>query len=411
MPILQTIGNSSAIAWGRLKRVLGLHWLIQNTGSGYGVKTHGRNGNVYYQTYSVTRKLTKNGEFVWGRAFGAGNVNALSTDSSENVYIAGPSGFFVAKFNTNGTVQWQRNLANGTSDNAQDLVASSGGTSYVAGQRSIGGAAYAVIAAVDTNGTTLWSQYNTSSTTYFNAIGLSEATNLVAAVGGYSSGSGVQIVVFNTSGVLQWQRSITTTNATSIYGMGCTMDSSGNVYVTGMAGDPRKNFIIKYNSSGSVQWYKQLEVVGTYSTNDYGTPGVDSAGNIYLSLYYDYNNVDNPNYGGGFAKFNSSGALQFVRKTNVVTGYLRLSVAPDGTVVVMGTAGLLKANGDGSGLGTYGTFTYASSSLVATVPSFLSFNTSGFGYSSASYSSVASSYSSSNPTISPTIEYIGTEVG
>ena len=412
MPLLQTLGNNAALAWGRLKRILKLNWVIQNIGSGYGIKTLGKLGNLYYQTYGSTVKLTKNGEFGWARSLGAGNVYTLSADTAENIYIAGPSNFLVAKFNSSGTIQWQRNLSNGTSDGAQDMVANSIGTTYTVGKKTVGSNNYGVITCTDSGGSVVWSQYNTSVSTDYQAVGYVAAGAFTAVAVGYTSGLGaVSVVAFaGGSGAVQWQRTITPTDGQIILTSGCVMDSSGNVYVTGASGSPRHSFIVKYNSTGTFIWAKQLEVSGVYSYNDYGTPGVDSAGNIYLSLYVDNNNIDGANNGGGFAKFDSSGNLLLIRKINNVNGWLRMNVASDGTVALMGTAGVAKLNGDGSGLGTYPGFTYASSSLTATTPSF-NYAGSSYSFSSAGYSAVASSYSVSTSSVSPSVQYIGTEVG
>ena len=72
-------------------------------------------------------------------------------------------------------------------------------------------------------------------------------------------------------------------------GHGVTTDSSGNIFVTGQTwggldgntnSGVRDIFLVKYNSTGTKQWTKQL---GT-SSLDYGN-GVtsDSSGNIYVT--------------------------------------------------------------------------------------------------------------------------------
>ena len=104
--------------------------------------------------------------------------------------------------------------------------------------------------------------------------------------GNTNSGSlDIFLVKYNSSGTKQWTKQLGTSS--NDYGIGVTTDSSGNIYVTGYTGwglDGNTNsgsndiFLVKYNSSGTKQWTKQL---GT-SSNDYGI-GVttDSSGNIY----------------------------------------------------------------------------------------------------------------------------------
>ena len=77
--------------------------------------------------------------------------------------------------------------------------------------------------------------------------------------------------------------------ATNDYANGVATDSSGNVYVTGgtkggLDGNTSAGntdlFIVKYSSSGTKQWTKQLGSSGRDSANGVAP---DSSGNVYVT--------------------------------------------------------------------------------------------------------------------------------
>ena len=145
------------------------------------------------------------------------------------------------KYNSSGTKQWTKQLGTSSSDRGTGVATDSSGNVYVSG---------------------------------FTYGGLDGNTN----AGSWD----IFLVKYNSSGTKQWTEQLGTSSYESASGV--ATDSSGNVYVTGMTGgglDGNTNagitdlFVVKYNSSGTKQWTKQL---GSSSRDyDYGV-ATDSSG-------------------------------------------------------------------------------------------------------------------------------------
>jgi hypothetical protein len=290
-------------------------------------------GNVYLvglnnnatPTTAIVVKLDSTGAVTWARKLNvsAGNTQGfgIAIDSSENVYVCGTApnagntlgtGFLV-KYNSSGTIQWQRALVN--------------------------------------NG----------NLTRLNAVAVDNSGNvIVGGRGGVSTSNalpGLLLVKYNSSGTLQWQKAAyTSSNANVIKGLAC--DSSDNIYASGSLGAQTANYAGKFNSSGTLQWDQQ------WSSNNGGDGqelsngiGVDLSGNVY------YGGQTSIGSGviGYMVKTNSSGTVQFTNSTVIATNSGLLTgfvFSPDqtmqGATYYNGVFNyILKTPSDGSKTGTY----------------------------------------------------------
>jgi hypothetical protein len=286
-----------------------------------------------------------------GTIFNVGQ--AIAVDLTGNSYIAGysnsPQVCFLAKYNSTGIIQWQRILSSSASNTFKGVGVDSSGNVYLCGQYTdLSGYTGALIAKYDTSGTLQWQKsfgYNGVNSFGFNTIKVDSSGNFyVIGNGNYSpvTATGYAFIAkYDTSGTLQWQRSLDSSSSDS--GTGIGFDSSGNIYVciasNGISGSDYYTVVAKYNSSGAIQWQKSLGSSGI-SNLAYGIT-VDSSGNSYTISAYTPNGYDL-----GIAKYDTSGTLQWQRAIGS-TGYEGsngIAVDSSGNVYAIGYSSTVGSN-------------------------------------------------------------------
>ncbi len=224
-------------------------------------------------------KYDSNGVLIWlERAGGSDNDEALdiAVDDSGNCFITGyfegtaifnrdtvtSHGFydgFVAKYNSNGEVQWATSGGGAIDDDGSNSIATDVlGNCYITG--------------------------------YFEDSMTFDTTILVGK--GFSD---IFIAKFDGSGALQWVVQAGGVDNDVAYGI--STDGFGNCYVTGAfletayfgndsltSSGQDNGFIVKYNTAGSFQWAKQI----ISNTSALGTSiAVDDNNNVFLSGYFE----------------------------------------------------------------------------------------------------------------------------
>lgn len=133
----------------------------------------------------------------------------------------------------------------------------------------------------------------------------------------YNGGSSAALpACFSSSGGYIFQRQLTTTpSSTSVFMgyRGVAVDSSGNSYSTfglrNSAGTIDTGYLVKYNSSGTIQWQRQL--TATSNTVQAIAVGIESGGaNVYVGVSF----YVSGNQAFGIAKYSSAGVLQWQRQ-------------------------------------------------------------------------------------------------
>ena len=270
----------------------------------------------------------------------------VTTDSSGNIYVTGDTGegldgntnsgkqdIFLIKYSFSGTKQWTKQLRTSFNDEGFGVATDSSGNIYVTGDThgNLDGNTSCschdiFLIKYNSSGTKQWTkQLRTSSVDYGRGVITDSSGNIY--VTGHTSGgldgntnsgkNDIFLVKYNSSGTKQWTKQLGT--STFDVGYGVTTDSSGNIYVTGYTGGGLEGntssgsgdiFLVKYNSSGTKQWTKQLGTSGDDSGFGVTT---DSSDNIYVTGTTSGGLEGNTTSGSGdifLVKYNSSGIRQ-----------------------------------------------------------------------------------------------------
>ncbi len=220
----------------------------------------------YNTGYASVAKMSGSGAITWERRlYNSGNlltINAIKANSSGEVFAAGTywgvysvRNQFIVKWNSSGTIQWQRSWYTGSNSYGYAVAADTSGNSYFGGNLNNGSGA--MITKMNSSGTMIWSKYATlgGGTDYVQSMTTDVSDNLYAVVDSPAAGQTL-ILKYNSSGTHQWTRALNSRFvAGSGYG-GVTVDGTGNVYLTGSNGADA--YIIKYNSSGTIQWQRKI---------------------------------------------------------------------------------------------------------------------------------------------------------
>ena len=287
-------------------------------------------------TVSWQRKLSLTGATEIG-IYGSDQVaQSCAADSSGNVYITGfftnsggvRDGFLV-KYNSSGTIQWQRKInATGTTSvyNLRVTLNSSGTAVIVTTQWSKNSATASAVVAYNSSGVLQWQRILYTGS--YNSVSLvspivDSSGNIFISgsdqVGGTSKGT---LVKYDSAGTLQWQQGVTGANSLPFIGL----DSSGNIYCGG--GSPR---IAKFNSTGSLTWGYNFTVT---SSAGYGLAVDPTTGNLW-GVY------DNASSTITVNKFNNSGTNLNVNNIGI-SGQLAIGLIAGGTLGVSGYYGFTK---------------------------------------------------------------------
>ena len=349
----------------------------------------------------------------------------------------------VAKYNSSGTLQYQKFYGRNKTDAGQGVewfpleesysgcralsdgtFVASGGTTNHPGSNSLvytsGRNNNVMLTRWNSNGTVSWSKWISIDGTQNNATtqvsstgggigGVDSSNNIYFIASGGTNGSteGSYIIKFNSSGTVQFQKKISRIfvnpfNNTLTAWDSLTVSKSGDMYLKSYRGSGNDHGIVKLNSSGAVQWTKSFPGNGSDTTS----LKIDDQGNLWL-LSYDARLICVDSNGNIIRRMQitTSGAGGFTYGFTVDEGYITIIVAgrylgPQTTFTRENNLGVFRFEVSGINNGSYTHTNSDGSTLTVTVSSPSTSSASSYSNPSVSNSSQVSiiNYAGNTPT-------------
>ncbi len=314
-----------------------------NPGGSGGVLTSAGSFDIFVAKYSA------DGAFVWAKSMGGTGTDigfGVAVDDSGRVYVTGqfnstnaifgPGGsggtltsvgnydVFLAKYDSDGTFLWAKNMGGTGVDQPWKVAVDSAGNAYIVG--------------------------------YFAAVGAD--FNLGGSGGALTSGGNTDVFLakYDPNGVFLWAKSIGGPGADQ--GWGVAVDGAGSVYITGYfavsgadfnrggsggaltSSGGNDIFLVKYDLNGVFVWAKSMGGTGA----DIGRGvGVDGVGNVYVTGVFSANGADFNRGGSGGALISAGANDIFVAKFDI-GGTFSWAKSMGGSGGDIGTAVAVDAN-------------------------------------------------------------------
>lgn len=238
-------------------------------------------------------KYDTNAGLTWQRRLGGtgldtGTGGAVNSSGSVffggwgNTQTAGNADYLIGSYNTSGTIQWQRRFGGAQFESSYGAAIDASNNVYVAGNGNTqtAGGPDALLVKYNSTGTIQWQRrLGGANDQSFYAVETDASSNVFACGVNVTTGASI-VTKYDTSGTLQWQKTFSVNHAIS----SCTTDSAGNVYVGGAdrsygAGGGQ---ITKLDTNGNIIWARTLKN-GTANINSLHA---NSDGFLYVAGTY-----------------------------------------------------------------------------------------------------------------------------
>ncbi|MGK5093171.1 SBBP repeat-containing protein [Deltaproteobacteria bacterium TL4] len=353
-------------------------YLVGTTGGSLGNNTFHGETDLFLAKYSPDGHLlwvtqlgsmgTETGDGIMVTPTGDIFVIGTTTERLGDDIPQGASDLILAKYNSEGELQWLRQKGTSGQDEVSGIAMDHSGNLILVGTTlgSMDGQTYqgqkdAFVMKFDLQGKWQWTrQLGTDKDEFGSGIAV-DAKDQLYMVGSTSGalqqdhhvgGFDVFVLKFDPSGVRQWVQQLGTPKTD--YGHAITVSNSGEVYVSGSTeGDLNTEtvtqikgemFVMKFTANAEKQWIRQLGATGTYwGVRAYGIVHNASSGDVFVTGEADVP-LEGQLHSGGpdivVVKYNVHGEKKWVRQIGTGArdhGY-GLAVDSVGDVYVTGDA-------------------------------------------------------------------------
>ena len=282
-------------------------------------------GNVYVAGISnyastqkdfVTIKYNSAGQTQWVKNYSNGNNNDylsnMAVDASGNVYVTGYSfvpgnsyDFVTIKYNSAGVQQYYYSLNAGGEDTGTDIAVDAAGNAYIAGVTDAYGTGLDYfVYSINSSGSYRWLQrYNGPANGEDRILSIITNASGNVIVSGYSNqgatGFDPVTIMYNSAGTQQWLRTLNVGGDDRAYDL--NLDAAGNIYLAGKTnayGTADDYITCSYNANGDFRWLMAynnsptngndfaVKILTDASGNVYVTGASSGGGNDYLTIKY-----------------------------------------------------------------------------------------------------------------------------
>jgi len=310
--------SSPLSSWGKSIKSdsQGFIYVLADTGFGFGFLKYDQNGNLLLRAHNWPGGPYNGGAGAYFDVASNGDVYITGS-----LYIDLDEWIYTVKFNSNGVFQWGKIYNSDNEDQSNDIALDNSGNVIVVGATANGGyTGYALTIKYNSNGDTLWTMhFNNSPTDAENTKVVLDNLNNIYTTGDVTFVGRCLVTKYDPNGNLLWFQTFTFDSLRSNLAVGINIDQSGNLYVIGTQVTPPplpyNSFIVKFNNNGNVVWSAAYPGYATGGENLWG-PVISDDGN---AIYYVTSAEDTVGTTGEnikTIKYNSSGSLEWYRAYN-----------------------------------------------------------------------------------------------